>query len=340
MKPEDILRQRLHNQQIAGTSFTRPEELVSWMVAMQAQEYQQAKWAIGLRVPGLTDTDIEKAFNDGAILRTHIMRPTWHFVCPGDIRWLQQLTAHRVHQLNGTYYRREELDAKVFRKSRSLIIKALEGGRHLTRAALKTVLEKGKITCNPFRLGLIMLHEELDGILCSGPRAGKQFTYALLEERVAPVKPISGGEALAGLTERYFATRGPATLQDFSWWSGLSIAEAKAGVDTLPGSFIREKSGKLEYIFQPVTTRPKASGTFLMPVYDEYGISYKDREILFDKDAGQSVFTNVLVVNGKEGGSWQKNPRNEPEVTPFPSLPKARLQEINNAVKRYRLFMK
>src|SRR5690349_15777371 len=125
MKPQEIVARRLFNQQIAATSFTRPEEIVTWLVAMQAQDFAMAKWAIGLRLNGLHDADIEKAFNDGLILRTHLLRPTWHFVTPDDIRWLITLTAPRVNALAAYYYKQGGLNNKIFNRCRDVFIKTM-----------------------------------------------------------------------------------------------------------------------------------------------------------------------------------------------------------------------
>ena len=245
---------------------------------MQAQEYAMAKWAIGLRLPGSKDANIEEAFNKGEILRTHVMRPTWHFVHPADIRWLQQLTAPRVNAFNKTYLKKHEIDAALIKKSNDTIIKNLTGGKQLTRTALQSALNKRKIKTDSIRLAWLMMQAELDGIICSGSREGKQFTYALLDERVPATNSITKEEALAILANRYFRSRGPATVNDFSWWSGLSVKECREAIAMLDKAFVSEKINGSEYFFLPVTP-PKmtlAERSFIMPDYDEYGIAYKE----------------------------------------------------------------
>src|SRR5215213_1231205 len=251
MTRPDIITQRLLNQQIATTRFKKPEEIVKWMVAMQSQEYAFAKWAIGLRLPGSTDASIEKAFNNGAILRTHLLRPTWHFVTPGDIRWLLVLTAPRVKAANTYMAGKLGLTNKIFNRSNDIIAKLLQGEKQLNRTAIKTALELAKIKTGENRMSHLLFGAELDGIICSGPREGKQFTYALLDERVQPSKPLTRDEALATLAKRYFMSRGPATLHDFVWWSGLTVKDARAGIATLPSGFEKETIDGKEYIFMP-----------------------------------------------------------------------------------------
>jgi hypothetical protein len=346
MTTADIIRNRLINQQLAFPLFEQPHQVVQSLGAMQAQEFAMAKWAIGLRLTGFNDTMIDKAFNEGTILRTHLLRPTWHFVAPEDIRWILALTAPRIHALNAYYYRQSELDAAVLKKTNALLIKMLEGGRQLTRTALQAGLEQKKIKAAGLRLGLIMMKAELDGIICSGSRQGKQFTYALLDERVPPVKKMHRDEALAMLCLRYFSTRGPATLQDFTVWSGLSMKDAREGAATLPSSFIREIFQEKEYIFKPTALKAnnKGQSTFLMPDYDEYGMGYKDRSAIFipktnwiDKPRSD----HMIVINGKVAGSWQRTIKKNKvtvEATPFIPLSTSKRNELSRAIKKYETF--
>ena len=351
MNNSDIIRHRLINQQIAETKFTEPAEIVSWLVAMQAQEYAMAKWSIGLRLPGSTDETIEKAFTDGLILRTHLMRPTWHFVTPKDICWLLQLTAPRVEAINGFTYRQQELDSKLFKRSNAVIAKALEGGRQLIRTELQAELRKKKIIADGVRLSCLMMKAELEGIICSGARRGKQFTYALMDERVPPAKTFTKKEALAELATRYFTSRGPATVKDFATWSGLSVTEAKEGAAMLSSRFIKEKINEQEYFFIPASfdTKRKIQTSFLMPDYDEYGMGYKDRSAIFNTTIDLSQFKNenpifnrMIVIDGKIEGTWKRVIKNNTvniETIPFSPLSKTKQQALGKAIKKYCLFV-
>jgi hypothetical protein len=230
MTATDIIQHRLHNQYLTQPAGKDPAAIVAWMGAIQAQDYGAAKWALGQRVAGVADDDIEAAFTKGTILRTHVMRPTWHFVAPADIRWLLQLTAQRVIALSKGQYRTNELDDKVFATSNKVLAKALDG-KQLTRPALVAALEKANIKTDELRFTLLLMRAELDGIICSGGREGKQFTYALLDDRAPKAKTLAHDEALAMLTSRYFTSHGPATLPDFAWWSGLTMATVKEGIE-------------------------------------------------------------------------------------------------------------
>jgi len=347
MTTRDIVRFRLLHQQLAASNFNTPQQVVSWMIAQQAQEYSMSKWAIGLRAKNITDAIVEKAFNEGAILRTHLMRPTWHFVAPSDIRWLLALTAPRIHALSVFYYRRADLDAKLFSKTQALILKALEGGKHLTRSAIQSEFAKAKIKAEGERLSYIMMQAELEGLICSGPRHGKQFTYALLEERVTPVKKLLRAEALVAFVQRYFTSRGPATLQDFSYWSGLPLKDAKEGASALPSSFLHETINGEEYIFLEPDWKEKNNyiTTFLMPDYDEYGMSYKNRSALSEPDLplikGSTVYSHWLVINGRIAGTWNRIERNKKidvETKSSIKLSKLKELEVTKAAKRYAAF--
>ena len=347
MEAHDILRHRLINQQLAGTTFKKPDEIVRWMAAMQAQEFAHAKWAIGLRLPSATDAEVEACFNKGKILRTHILRPTWHFVAPEDIRWLITLTSPRVNAANTFMYKKLELDQKVFKATSHVLEKMLQGGKHLTREILNQEFGKKKIVAKGLRLGYIFMRAELDGLICSGPREGKQFTYALLEERVPPAKVLNREEGLAELSRRYFISRGPATIRDFVTWSGLTMKEAKQGISSLPKDIIQDRTGEQEYVYKEISTgKVKINSTFIMPDYDEYGMSYKDRSALMpagkvarQKLAGSSDYTHWLIVEGVMGGSWKKTEDDTViDVTTFERLGRSQQQEVKRAVDRYKAF--
>lgn len=303
-----ILGQRLFAQKISHPNKATPEDIVFYMGAMQAQEFAMAKWAIGLRMPAATETLIDTAFNDGKILRTHLLRPTWHFVSQADIRWLLQLTAPRVHQANAYMYRQSELDASVFLKATGIIEKMLQGNCYLTREELQTGLAQKKIVADGFRLAYIMMYAELEGIICSGPRMGNQFTYALIEERVPPQKNITREDALRTLLLRYFTSRGLATAKDFSYWSGLTLAETNKGIKSADNLFHIERINNEEYYYTSLHKTLPALRTFLMPDYDEYGASYKNRDVLRHPGfSGQITFNRMVVLDGLIIGTWKRD---------------------------------
>jgi hypothetical protein len=280
MKSLDIANQRLHNQRLSSPDFRKPAQVVTWLGAVQAQDYYGAKWALGLRMIGATDEALEKAFTNGEILRTHVMRPTWHFVTPADIRWLLKLTAPRVNAAMAHNYRKFELDNAVFKRTNKAFATALRGGKQLTRNVLRAIVNQaGVATEDLLRFAHILIRAELDGLICSGARMGKQFTYALLDERVPQTSLLTREESLAELTRRYFTSHGPATLQDFIWWSGLTATDAKSGMEMIQSQLTKEVvEGKL-YWFKPsrLNVKVAARDVYLLPAFDEYLVAYKDR---------------------------------------------------------------
>ncbi|MGC4035777.1 MAG: winged helix DNA-binding domain-containing protein [Chitinophagaceae bacterium] len=343
MTEKEIIQRRVINQQIAEARFTKPQQIVNYMVAMQAQVWDMAKWAIGLRLPGSIVDDIDDAFNKGTILRTHVMRPTWHFVTPADIRWLLKLTSPRVHAFNAPYYRKMELDGTVFSKSNRVIEKLLRGGKQMTRVAIKDELVKNKIHTNDIRFTLLLMYAELEGLICSGARVGNQFTYALMDERVEPGKSFVREEALGNLAKRYFITRGPATIHDFAWWSGLMVKDAKEGLAMNRSVFSTEKIKGKEFIFNPgdFEISSKSQTTFLLPDYDEYGISYKNREMIFNPRSKvlEGGGNHALIVEGVCSGAWKKE-KTSIILTDAVKRNKQQQNKIQNAVKRYSQFFK
>jgi len=346
LNPKEIIIQRLYNQQIADTNCKKPEEIVSTLVAMQSQVWDMGKWAIGLRLPGSANEDIENAYNRGDILRTHVMRPTWHFVTPADIRWLLKLTSPRVHAFNAPYYRKMELDATVFKKANAVFVKMLQGGRQLNRLILKDALEKSKIKTNDIRLICLLMQAELDGLICSGAREGKQFTYALLDERSPGNDRFQRDEALGELVKRYFITRGPATVQDFAWWSGLTVKDGKDGLAMSKSVFESEKVNGTEYFFKPGSFdyKKKIHSTFLLPDYDEYGISYKDRSLFMNelnKIKSKKKYPHTVIINGVAGGTWRWKrtiKQMQIETLLFTSINKTKQQALARAEKMYTSF--
>ena len=347
----DIKHQRLHNQRLSSTNFRKPQDVVKWLGAVQAQDYYGVKWALALRLQSATDAGIEKAFNDGDIVRTHVMRPTWHLVAPSDLRWLLKLTAPRVNAISSHYYRKFELDNRLFKRTNKVLMNVLQGGKHLTRTELRTEIQRAGVDPgDSIRLGLVLLRAELDGIICSGPRQGSQFTYALLEERVPELKAVTHEEALAELAGRYFASRGPATLQDFVWWSGLTMTDAKSGVETVQSQLAKEViDGKKHWASSSVPRSvPAGRVAYLLPAYDEYIIAYKDRRATLDATTRKiaiernPVFSSSIVINGSVVGDWKRTfKQNTVIVTlnPFRSLRKAEMLAVTEAARRYGAFL-
>lgn len=353
MTSEVVLRHRLQNQQLVGSRFRTPAEIVQWLGAMQAQEYAMVKWAIGLRLHGATDQSIEQAINAGEILRTHVLRPTWHLVAPADLRWMLALTAPRVRAALAYNDRQFDVNARVLRRSHAIFEKLLAGGRHLTRDELAEELNKNGVVAQGTRLAHLVIHAELDGLVCSGPRRGRKGTYALLEERVRSTSPKSRSEALAELAHRYFSSRGPATVPDFAWWSGLTLSEAQSAAESLGSEYSREVvSGKLHLWSQtnPGTSQTATTATFLLPDYDEYGIAYKDRTALTRKRRASApattlptlAYNRMVILDGFLVGSWRRKEEKGAlalEIAFNEQVGTSGLRALKRAIERYSAFL-
>ncbi|MCW3110277.1 MAG: Winged helix DNA-binding protein [Segetibacter sp.] len=313
MTINDIAKYRLLNQQLAGTTLTTPKEIVSHFGAMQSQDYAMSKWAIGIRLSA-DEKAIENAINNGEIIRTHILRPTWHFVSSNDIRWMLALTATHVKRALASMCRKLELTDETLKHCKIIIEKSLTGNNHLTREEIMLDLNKKGIATNDIRSALIMLDAELDGLVCNGPMRLKQFTYALLDERVSETKLLTRNDALAELAKRYFTSHGPASLQDFSWWSGLSLSDSKLALEMVKNNFLSIKTDNQAYWFDSTEsdTNDNSNNALFLPAYDEFMVSYKDRsaslapEIAKHAISGNGIFKPIIVVDGRVIGWWKR----------------------------------
>ena len=347
MTPAEIGLQRLAQQRLTGQHFATPEEVVGWHGAVQSQEYLGAIWSLGMRIGAhATDAVIERAFTEGTILRTHVMRPTWHFVAPDDIRWLLDLTAPRIKATMAYYGRQLGLDDTLYARCNEIIARALEGGEHLTRAELGKALAEAGIVVEGQRLAHIVSHAELDALVCGGPRRGKQFTYALLAERAPTAKTLPRDEALAELTRRYFTSHGPATARDFAWWSGLTIADARAGLRLVGADLSHEEIAGQIYWF-PASLSPAVESTeaaFLLPTYDEFLVGYQGFGAALTGGRGngeRTTFSATIVIGGRVVGNWRRTIVKGAaviELAPFTPLTASEREAVFAAASRFGAF--
>lgn len=308
----DIAPIRLHNQQLVNPEFKTVQSLVSHFGAIQAQDYPMSLWAVGSRLPGTTYESVEKALDAGDIVRTHVLRPTWHLAAAEDIRWMLELTGQTILRQFNAMNVKIGLDAKTFSKSTDLIVKALEGGNHLTRDEIVEILNFNGIRTNEYRNIHILAHAELHSVICSGKRKGKDHTYALMDERIRKTKPFDKDEALAELAKRYFTSHGPASQKDFLWWSGLSVSDSKRAIElNRDWLAVKEYNGQAFY-WKEAAVSGVQNHLLLLPAFDEYLISYKDRTPSIDERHMPHAFTKngifkpIIVLNGQVVGIWKR----------------------------------
>lgn len=348
MKAEEILSLRLSNHQLDGTFVGEAYELVSWMGAIQAQDYNMAKWGIGIRIPEIPDQKIEEALNKGDILRLHILRPTWHFVSKDDIYWMLYLSLPRVKTAMRSYDKDLGLTESLIARTNSIIEKALQGNS-LTRQELKDVINRAGIDADNRTVNHIMMHAELDGVVCNGETKGKKQTYALLQEKVEKTTDqFDREECLYKLAFKYFRSHGPATLQDFVWWSGLTTAEARQGIALIGDDFIHETINDQTYIFHR-DSKPLNSNNLinLLPAFDEFTVSYKDRKESLHIDHHHKIITSpgifrpAISLDGKVIGTWKKSSRKNETIDAeyFCTSNKKTQNLVTKAIEGYKKYL-
>jgi hypothetical protein len=347
---QDITALRLHNLGLSHPWSVDPAGVVARLAAVQAQDYYGAQWALGGRLAGAGDHDIEDAFNQGGLLRTHLLRPTWHFVTPDDIVWLLKLTGPRVQAASAYRYRQLELEAGLFKRSDSALAEALADGMYLTRNELGEVLEaKGIPQATGQRLAYLVMHAELEAVICSGPRRGKQFTYALLDDRLAGTKRLSREQGLAELAGRYFATRGPASVRDFAKWSGLTLKSAREGHAAIRVG-LAQISWDGQDLWFPDTSLPptRSSSARLLSIFDEYLCSYADRSAIIDDGrlsrlwAMGAALRYVIALDGRIVGTWKRTLERQAvliELSFFDPPSRVMMAAVAREAERYAAFL-
>ncbi len=349
MQTTDLIPHRLTNQHLISPSATSLAELVAWQGAVQSQDVPGALWALGQRLSGVSLSDLNAAFDRGEILRTHLLRPTWHYVTPDDLRWLQLATAPRVQRLIAYQKRQHNLTDDQLDRYNHLIADALQGHHALTRAELFARFADAGMPATGIRGAHVLMHAELECLIASGPLKGKQHTYMLLSERAPHATTVSRDEALPLLAIRYFQSHGPATVRDLAWWSSLTLAESKRAIDLAgPELTATEIDGTPWYIGtnSPAPVPIEPSLVRLLPNYDEY--FSRDGKI----DRGDGPPANLtpalhaagrfdrhhIVVDGRLRGGWRRTlnaKRVTIELDPFVGFTPAERAATIHEAERY-----
>jgi hypothetical protein len=352
MSRDVIALRRMHNQRLWGKPFETPEKVVGWLGAMQAQEFAVAKWSVAQRTGKPDLAAVDRAFAEGTIVRSHFIRPTWHFALAEDIRWLLTATAPRVQQLNAYYNKLNGIDEKVAATSKAALAKALKGGMQATRKEIAAILERAGIAeCSGVRLGYIIMRAELDAIVVSGAMRGKQHTYALLDERAPNAIRLDRDEALAELTRRYFVSRGPATLKDYARWSSLTAGECRTGLEMVRSELDDEEIGGRKYWFGSPSRTPKRTPSpraDLVQGYDEIIMSYSESKDVVAPPAAiplyrdGHIFLHAILLDGRLIGHWRHDPPNGSvaiEMSLGRPLEPVETEALEAAVGRYGRFL-
>ena len=346
-----LIAVRLSAQQLSDPRFDDPRALVRWMGAVQAQDYKAVRWAVGIRLRTASLRAVDRALERGEILRTHVMRPTWHLVAAEDIRWMLRLSARRIRSANSSLARSRGLgiDDGMYSRSNRLIEKMLRGNLCLTKRQIADRFQAAGIAADTHFMTRYLMRAEADGIVCSGPDRAGQFTYALLEERVAPVPELTRDESLGRLARAYFRSHSPATASDFAWWSGLSASDVRAAIGSIRDELETLRLGDRERLIHRswMDVPAPAPALHRLPPYDEYLIGYRDREPVLRAEHAPAahnrwgIFYPVVLAAGRVAGNWsaaRREGRPIAEVSFFDSSGPTDPALVEQAVGRYRAF--
>jgi len=353
MNLSDVARYRLSNQLIAHQKFRKPNEVVAWLGAIQAQDFHGAKWSVGLRSIDTTDSTIEQALADRKIVRTWPMRGTLHFVASEDVRWMLALLTPSVIAASKRRWQQLELTDKIFAQSRKAFTYALHGGRQLTRAEMYQALERAKISTVAQRGYHLLWRNAQEGLICLGAPRGKQQTFVLLDEWVPTTKPMKRDEAIAQLVLRYFASHGPATIKDLVWWSGLTAKDVRAGIamaaSKLTSDGVEDKTYWMASRMSPL--KHKSPTVHLLPGFDEYILGYTDRSPVLNFNSLHSrevyrglnlIFSPTILIDGRVEGTWKRVIRSDKVdlmLKLFSTLSKTEAHALHSTIGRYGEFL-
>lgn len=310
----DVAKQRLRRMGLLGPVAKGPVAVVRDHLAMQGQDFGPAKWSIGQRLKGFADADIERKISDGLLLRTHVLRPTWHLVARSDLRWLMALSGPRVQKGVESRYRELGLDAKTRARAERVITKHLADGHHLTRKELADVLRSSRIDDDGQRLPYLLAHCELEGVICSGRVRGKHQTYALFDERVPQGSRFDRDSAVTEVVRRYLKSHGPATVKDMAWWSGLTMTDLRNGLADA-GATSEERDGLTLW---SIGTAPRGgtrrARVQLLQNYDELVVGYTESRYFGDPRAetmkarfhARDLPGATVMLGSRAVGHWRR----------------------------------
>lgn len=342
--------QRLHQQGISAPIPGQIAQTVRHLLAVQAQDYHGALWAIGLRSAGAVEADVEQAIAERRIVRTWPMRGTLHFIAAEDARWMLALMAARTLARDGKRQEREfGLDAKSVASYAELVRRLLEGGRGMTRAALYEALQRKGIATDGQRGLHILGRLAHEGVLCQGPRESRQPTFVLLDDWLPAAPALDREAALAELARRYYAGHGPATVQDLAWWSGLTVRDAQAATASVAGSLSwRDHDGQRHWFGEREDAEAAKPSIHLLPPFDEYLVGYRDRSAALEPAHVRRVvginglFSPSIAIDGRIAATWKRHLRKDGAslvLTALRPLRAADLTGIRRAAARYGRFI-
>lgn len=339
----ELLRARSSHHRVAGPAFDRPEEVIGHFGCMQSQDFAMARWAVARRVDGLTDRDIGEAFSSGRFVRTHVLRPTWHFVLPRDLGWIMRLTRGRVHRLMAGHNKTIDLFDPELERAAAVIVEALALLQPQTRAQLASSLAEAGLEASGTRLAHLVMYAELELLICNGPLIGKQHSYVLTPDEVSSGPSLTEDEALAQLARTYVRGHGPSRPADLAWWSSLTVTQSRRAFELADLRSVTIDGSQLHTDGTPPHVDPAVAA--LVSPFDE-SISYVDKPVdpLRYPGTGPDLARSggLLFLDGVIGGTWSRKVGSrsiEVTVTGYAPLSPPQRRAIDAEAARFGAFL-
>ncbi|MFC0682275.1 winged helix DNA-binding domain-containing protein [Lysobacter korlensis] len=348
-KPNEIARWRMHTQHLLEPHAPSASAVVRSLLAVQAENRSQAEWAVACRTAQSDAADLAGLLDTGAIIRTHVLRPTWHFVSAADVRWLIELTSPRVRPvLHRQLIEQHGLSASDLDRALSIVVESLSGRPDQNREQLAAGLIDGGMDLGGQALMLLLGVAELDRLICSGRLVNGKHTYAAFAERVPPATRLDRDEALAEATLRYFTGHGPATERDLAYWATLTLTDVRRGLDQVQDRLTSFTHDGRTFWHAAGTEMPSTSpepAAHLLQILDELYRGYQDSRMVLDAEGivprGREVAVGMAVVDAQLVGSMKRTlgARVRFEVMPYRRLRSGELDALEVAAARYGAFL-
>ncbi len=341
----DIARWRLRSQHLVWPYAVSAGEAVGSLLAVQAENPGQAAWAVASRIPNPDQAELAALLDDGTVVRTHVLRPTWHFVRAEDVRWLLDLTGPRLQRVTGQQLRNAHgLDERSVGHAVSAVTEALADRGQLTRGQLADELHDRGTGGSGQMLMILLAHAELGGLICSGRTAGGEHTYALMGERVAAPRRLGRTEALAELALRYFTGHGPATERDLAYWATLTLTDVRAGLQQ-----VRDRLDSFQHdgrIFWhgpgDAPGGPQEPAAHLLQILDETYRGYQDSRWVLDAAGDvrrtRETAAGMALADAQLIAAMRRSVAHDHlrfDLRPYRALTPAEIEALDQAASRY-----
>lgn len=345
MRDLDIARWRLRSQHLAGPYAASAGEVVGSLLAVQAENPAQAAWAVASRTPDPDQAELAALLDDGTVVRTHVLRPTWHFVRAEDAGWLLELTGPRVRRVTGQQLRSAHgLDERSIGHAVTAVVQALARRGQLTRAQLAGELRERRIAGSGQMLMILLAHAELGGLICSGPIAGGEHTYALMSERVPAPRRLGRAEALAELALRYFTGHGPATERDLAYWATLTLTDVRTGLEQVRDrlEWFRHDGRLFWHAPGAAPGGPQEPAAHLLQILDETYRGYQDSRWVLDAAGDvprtRETAAGMALVDAQLIAAMRRTLAPDHiqfDLWPYRALTPAEIEALDQAASRY-----